>query len=198
MGKIIAIKPEWDPIAKLSTEAINEGTTYGKLVAKRYCSYQDRLSKQAPQDKRSLACRNCGGLIPSTSENLEFCCRECRNEWEKREEDARKRGVFKESKKQEHSGSERRCPYCGQPVTGKKKYCDYRCNYLFNQEKAKQRSKEQAIRKRDPEYRRPNLVCRRCGKQITSSCRSAYCGPECAKAAHIEQKRHSRQRANRK
>ena len=198
MGEKIAIKPEWDEITKLSTEAINEGTTYGKLVAKRYSADQNRIQNEVSQSQRSRFCRNCGGIVPENSKNVDFCCRECRIAWEKREEDARNRGAIAETGKKEAAGRERRCPYCGQIVTGKKTYCSQRCNYLFNQEKAKQRSKEQSVRKLEKGKEKPNLVCRRCGRQITVTCRSVYCGPECARAAHIEQKRQSRQRKNRK
>lgn len=192
MAEKIRIRPEWDTITKLSTEAINEGTTYGKLVAKRYSENQDRMAKEESQKKCARVCRNCGSLIPARSKNMEFCCRECRIAFEKREEDARMRGAFKESEKKKQAEPERRCPYCGQIVTGKKKYCSYRCSYLFNYDNSCKRKKEQSARRREESGQ--VFVCVRCGKQITAAGRRVYCGPECAREAKKEKNRLCRQK----
>lgn len=153
MAEKIKIKPEWDNITKISTEALNAGTTYGKLQGQRYGALQDKL---AEQERRMR-------------------------------ENRKRRETPKEEQTQEPQEPERLCPYCGKPVAGMKTYCNKTCRYMFNQDKAIQNAKESYERLRGQERKKQNLYCLRCGKPIEASRRNKYCGPVCAKAAHIEQ-----------
>lgn len=172
--------------------ATDAGTTYGKWKARQYAAptgrYSAREHLEHRNQERDAVCLNCFGIIPKDSGYEQFCCRECSAKWEQRHKDAEERGAIKAPVK-----STRQCPYCGKPVSGKKKYCDDSCKYLFNQDKVKKRAKRVADQKREQKGTRPNLICRRCGKQIISLYRSAYCSQECAREAHILQKRQRRE-----
>lgn len=178
--------------------ATDAGTTYGKWKAQRYSglmgTYSAREHLEHRNQKRDAVCLNCFGIIPKDSGYEQFCCRECSAKWEQRQKDAIERGAITAMPLKKPVKPPRQCPYCGKPVSGKKKYCDESCKYLFNQETVKQRAKQAADQKRKQKGARPNLICRRCGKQIISLYRSAYCSQECARDAHILQKRQRRER----
>ncbi len=178
--------------------ATDAGTTYGKWKARQHTAPMGRYSTQErfereDSPKKDTVCLNCFGIIPNNSGYKQFCCRECSAKWEQRQKDAEARGAFRAAPPKKHVKPPRQCPYCGKPVEGKKKYCNDSCKYLFNQEKVKQRAKQAADQKREQAGPRPNLICRRCGKQIISPYRSAYCSQECAREAHILQKRQRRE-----
>lgn len=183
--------------------ATDAGMTYGKWRAQQYeaqmerSGAQERLERRIreSQKKKNSVCLNCFGIIPEGGAYEQFCCRECRAKWEQRQKDAEARGAFRAAPPKKPVKPPRQCPYCGKPVEGKKKYCNDSCKYLFNQDKVKQRAKRAADQKREQEGTRPNLICRRCGKQIIAPTRSAYCSESCAREAHILQKRGRRRQA---
>ena len=141
MGDKIKIKPEWDNIAKISTEAINLGTTYGKLQGKRYAEYLERTSKierevfgypnsgsAKKEDKPGeRKCPYCGKPL---IRNFKYCNDECRYlyylEKQKKEREERNRGKLR---KQERKSGVRYCEICGEEITDpyRNKYCCKAC-----------------------------------------------------------------------
>lgn len=150
MGDKIKINPNWDNIAKISTEAINLGTTYGKLQGQRYAAYLEKTSKlerevfgypttetEKKEDKPGARkCPYCGKPL---IRNFKYCNDECRYrfylEKQKKEREERNRG--KQRKRERNSGV-RYCEICGEEITdpNRNKYCCDACakraKYLKN------------------------------------------------------------------
>lgn len=141
MGDKIKIKPEWDNIAKISTEAINLGTTYGKLQGQRYEAYLKKTSKLEREvfgyrntepakeaDKPGTRkCRYCGRPL---IRNLKYCDEDCRYRYylEKHKKERQERNCGKKRKRERKSGV-RYCNICGEEITdpNKNKYCSVAC-----------------------------------------------------------------------
>lgn len=200
MAEKIKIKPEWDNITRISTEAINAGTTYGKLQGQRYGAYLDAIARQERlkqeirerqerKQKQPAVCLNCGGTIPSDSGTDPFCCRECGAEWARREQRVKAMEAVREGSTEKPPENQRLCPYCGKPVDGRSKYCNEYCRYMFNRERERRRKRDAEMKKWEQEQKKPNLFCQNCGKPITASRRNKYCGPACARYVKILQKR---------
>lgn len=174
--------------------ATDTGTSYGKFKGQQYSAVmaeQDRQKriiqriKDSRKPKPDRLCKNCGGVIPDSRED-DFCCRECREEHDKR---ARKEKKRNEKKEQNPPAPPNYCRNCGKEIPRKNKYCSETCKYLFNQEKLKEGQRE---RRRLKAMERPANLCKQCGKEITSGRRS-YCSRECANAARNARKRQLRQ-----
>ena len=103
---------------------------------------------------------------------------------DKRRADAARRKELEARKNQEDSEKScyvNKCDYCGKPVEGKRKFCDGRCKYLYNQEKIKERAKRDYARKRELRDDAGRRVCTVCGAQIQGNFRKLYCCDECAR-----------------
>lgn len=126
--------------AKAATDA---AMTYGKYTELRregLFEKQVQLQNRINRQRFSYTyCKNCGGIIPEKEKYDGFCCRECKVEWEKREQDAMARGASKE--KPQSEPKIRVCRNCGAAVEGKKQYCGPRCKYVFNHERIMQQQK---------------------------------------------------------
>lgn len=159
MAEKIRIKPEWDNLAKRSTEALNAGMTYGKYMGMLYSAQQDRMDAQ------------------------------------RRAEEARRKEREARGQNEDPSGQRNyvnTCDYCGKPVTGKRKFCDGRCKYLFNQEAYKERAMRDYQRKKCLKNEAGNRVCMICGKEILGNLRKYYCSDECAREGRIARRREER------
>lgn len=147
-------------------DATDAGITYGAYKAKQYAAAMEIRAKQ-----EKMRC-GAGERQSQTGER-----------------DALERGAIRPQQQRTEAKPPRVCPQCGKILTGKKIYCGDTCKYLFNQERIKQRKKEREAKQ---EKERTAALCRHCGKEIFSKRRSRYCSEECARAAHIAQKRKNR------
>lgn len=173
--------------------ATDAGMTYGKYTAMMRSMNQDKQAKlenRIHSQRFSTAyCKNCGGVIPNQGKYEGFCCRECQITWEKRELEKQERGAVKEKNPKKHPAATHRCLQCGAEITARRKYCNDTCKYLYNQERMKKKKEErEAAKVKEHSF----VFCRNCGKEIHSSYRKVFCGPECARAGHILQKRQRR------
>lgn len=141
MGDKIKIKPEWDNIAKISTEAINLGTTYGKLQGMRYEAYLQKTSKierevfgnpnigteKIDEKQGTRNCLYCGKPL---IRHLKYCDDNCRYMYylEKQKKVRKERNGGKKRKQERKSGV-RYCNICGEEITdpNKNKYCSVAC-----------------------------------------------------------------------
>lgn len=150
MAEKIEIKPEWDNITKISTEAINRGTSYGKLKAQQYDEYLKKTSRlereipgypntRAAKEKDNPGIRNCAYCGKPLIRNFKYCNDECRYrfylEKQKKEREERNRG---KPRKRERKSGVRYCEICGEEITdpNRNKYCCNACakkaKYLKN------------------------------------------------------------------
>lgn len=175
--------------------ATDAGLTYGQYKGRQYAAVLEIRAKQAALDRQIQEqarhrhcehCIRCGAEVPANSAYENFCCRECYLAYSDRQRDAQERGAIRQPEPPKEPEPLRTCPRCGKVLTGRKKYCSEQCKYLFNQKKYQERAK---LRCQENAAPRPPRFCRQCGKQISDAKRNAYCSPECAHAAHNEQKR---------
>lgn len=173
MAEKIKINPNWDNLSQDAAAARNAGMEYGDFIAARYEASQRPMGsiESRPMKKRSPKnCKYCGGLLPDTGKGNDFCCPDCEKKWNRNEKAAQERGAVKEKK-------EKHCIYCGAPLLGKQKfYCDYRCSYLYSQEKAKKAKENREIKTR---------ICKSCGFPILgeNGQYKTYCSDQCKKEA---------------
>lgn len=171
MAEKIKINPKWDNLSIDAAMARNSGMHYGDYIAARHEAALPTRRREENSPPKN--CKYCGGLIPKTGKDSEFCCPFCEKKWNRNEKDANDRGAVKEEHK-------KFCAYCGAPLLGKQKlYCDTRCAYLFNQEKIKARKKAVQNKSR---------LCQYCGCEIigAKSNYKSYCSEECKKAARYQ------------
>lgn len=162
--------------------ATDQGMTYGKMQGKLHESemkvkYEIQKLQTEQTQRRELmtrSCRNCGGMIPKSAKaDGEFCCRECRTEFEKREEEVKERGAINMNAVKNKLPVKKTCVRCGK-MSGRKKFCSELCKRLYKLEQ--EDDEEEAARK----YER---VCVWFGKSFTGGKISKYCSKEC-QAAH--------------
>lgn len=113
MGKIIAIKPEWDSLTKKAVEASNLGTTYGKLEAARFAAsqgdyiQQNRLFEDYMQHKGEK--RREKKLAEIREDEMEIA----------------------ELMGEPDGDTGKKCPWCGKEVGGRRIYCNNYCRYMY-------------------------------------------------------------------
>lgn len=167
MAEKIRIKPEWDNLAKRSTEALNAGMTYGKYMGMLYSAQQARMEEQRrAEDARKKereafepdwdssgrkkyvnTCDYCGKQVFG---KRKFCDNKCKYLFHQEAYKERAIRDYERKKCLKNEDGNRVCMVCGAEITEKfrKFYCSDGCaregkNARRREERAAERSERE-------------------------------------------------------
>lgn len=176
-----------------ANNAVEHKMTYGKYIGARYererpiieareIAYQRHKSGCRTRDN----CQNCGGIIPKGSKYGNFCCRECREAYEKRDREAKERGAISAKPGPKPRGTN--CIQCGKPLVGRQRlYCSERCKYLHHLPEDMTEEDIEALE---------HKTCQWCGSPILDTKMHKYCTDHCARAAQNARRREKKAAQN--
>lgn len=177
--------------------ATDRGTTYGKMIGRRYAKSMETREKQvqiearikaqsAKKDKIEKNCKHCRGVFFTNDEGQEFCSADCRVAFTKLTADLEKLTATPEPNP-EPDFSGRKCPACGKLLKGKKGYCNRRCYYIANKDLLNEKNKLHIESKRPENEKRANRKCKRCGKALWDiPYAKVWCSEECRRKYRSE------------
>lgn len=85
---------------------------------------------------------------------------------------------------QEPKAERQRCPVCGKEVEPNRRFCRPECYQAYHLVQTKKKEAEKRAQER---AKKGTLICKWCGKEITSTSRRIYCSAACADAARQHQ-----------